>query len=211
MNTEKKDFDKTAANWDASVGRVQLAGDIAAAIKESLTLTRDMDVMDFGCGTGLVTLPLASLVRSVTAVDSSQGMLDVLRTKLDEQQISNVRTQYLDLDQGHVLRGQYHLVYSSMTFHHIKDLGPLLAQFSAVLTRPGLLCIADLDPDEGKFHSNNEGVFHFGFQRSVLREELMEAGFVDVQDRTAATMKKPQAQGGEREFTIFLITARMSG
>lgn len=210
MDMKKKDFDQTAATWDASAGRVKLAGDIAAAIRETITLTPDMDVLDFGCGTGLVTLPVAASVSSVTAVDSSQGMLDMLKAKLAEQQIHNVRTQFVDLDRGDVLQGRFHLAFSSMTFHHVKDIGPLLAQFFSVLMPQGQLCIADLDPEGGAFHSDNEGVFHFGFERAVMREKLLQAGFVDVQERTAATMKKPVAQGGEREFSIFLVTARKS-
>jgi 2-polyprenyl-3-methyl-5-hydroxy-6-metoxy-1,4-benzoquinol methylase len=208
MNGEKLDFDKSAASWDEVPGRVKLASDIAAAIRDETVLTRDMDVLDFGCGTGLLTLPFASLVHSITGADSSQGMLDVLRAKSEKQHVTNVRTQYLDLDQGHALEGQYHLVYSTMTFHHIKEITPLLAQFSAVLLPDGYLCIADLDPDDGKFHADNTGVFHFGFDRAKLRLDLLEAGFDDVRDRTAATMVKPQPQGGEREFTVFLITAR---
>lgn len=210
MNNEKKDFDKTAASWDANAGRVKLSGDIAESIKSTLNLNRKMDVMDFGCGTGLVTLRLAPLVRSITAVDSSQGMLDVLKTKIAEQQIPNVRTQFVDLDQGQTLEGQYDLVYSSMTFHHVKEVKELLAQFLAVLRKPGMLCVADLDLDEGKFHADNEGVFHFGFDRAALRDAMLEVGFVDVQDGTAATMVKPQPEGGERAFTIFLITAKTS-
>ena len=207
MKNDKMDFDKHAASWDESAGRVKLAGDIAAAIRESIVLTPDMNVLDFGCGTGLVTLQLASSVRSVTAVDSSQGMLDALKAKVAEQQISNVRTQYVDLDQGHVLEGQYHLVLSSMTFHHIKDIKPVLTQFRTILAPSGSLCLADLDPEEGKFHSDNQGVFHFGLDRAMVRGALLDAGFDHVQDRTAAVMVKPRQAGGERAFTVFLITA----
>lgn len=211
MNDEKKDFDKNAATWDEVPGRVKLAHDIAGTLKDEVALTPDMDVLDFGCGTGLLTLPLAALVHSVTGADSSQGMLDVLRAKMEKEQIPNVRTLLLDLDRGDALEGQYHLVLSTMTFHHVKDIRPLLAQFAGVLREDGYLCIADLDLDDGKFHADNEGVFHFGFDRVALRATLLNAGFADVRDRTAATMKKPQPDGGERAFTIFLMTARKRG
>jgi len=208
MSSEKRDFDKTAASWDEAPGRVKLANDIAAAIRDEVVLAPHMDVLDFGCGTGLVTIPLAPLVRSVTGADGSQGMLDVLRAKIARHKVDNVRIQYLDLDKGYTLEGKYHLVFSSMTFHHVKDITSLLAQFSAVSIADGYLCIADLDPDEGRFHPDNEGVLHFGFERATLRAAITDAGFVDVRDRTAATVVRPLAEGGERAFSVFLMTAR---
>jgi ubiquinone/menaquinone biosynthesis C-methylase UbiE len=208
MNTEKMDFGKYASTWDESPGRVKLAGELAAAVKDSLSLTPDMDILDFGCGTGLVTLQLASSVRSVTAVDSSRGMLDTLESRIAEKGITNVKTLYVDLDEGHKLDGEYHLVLSSMTLHHIKEIRPVLEMFHAVLKRSGSVCLSDLDPEGGRFHSDNQGVFHFGFDREKIRDLLMEAGFNNVEDRTAATVVKPAPEGEESAFTVFLITAK---
>jgi 2-polyprenyl-3-methyl-5-hydroxy-6-metoxy-1,4-benzoquinol methylase len=56
---DKKDFDKEAAVWDAKPMRVKLALDVAEAIIREIKPTQDLTVMDFGCGTGLVTLRLA--------------------------------------------------------------------------------------------------------------------------------------------------------
>ncbi len=77
MEVEKRDFDKEAAGWDEHPGKVKLANDIAGAIGNHIVLTPNMDVLDFGCGTGLLTFQLQPLIRSITGVDSSQGMLDV--------------------------------------------------------------------------------------------------------------------------------------
>ena len=166
---EKKDFDKEAASWDQEAGRIKLANDVAEAISDEISLTPTMDVLDFGCGTGLLTLQLQPYVRSITGVDNSQGMLDILWVKIQTRNLSKVTIQYKDLDKGDVLEGRYHLIVSSMTFHHIREISPLLNQFSKVLVPQGYLCIADLDPDDGRFHGTNEGVFHYGFDRSILR------------------------------------------
>jgi ubiquinone/menaquinone biosynthesis C-methylase UbiE len=50
-----------------------------------------MDALDSGCGTGLVSLFLLPHVRSVTGADSSPGMLEVLRKKLDEEGIATMK------------------------------------------------------------------------------------------------------------------------
>ncbi len=57
---ERRDFNKEAAQWDANSFRVKLAQDVSAAMMRELKLSKDMTVLDFGCGTGLVTLAAAA-------------------------------------------------------------------------------------------------------------------------------------------------------
>jgi len=208
MTVETKDFDKEAATWDDEPQRVKLARGIAGAISARVKLTSDMDVLDFGCGTGLLTIALSSLVRSVTAVDSSRGMLDVLMAKVEKQNISNVKAQHVQVDNGEFLGGSYHLIVSSMTLHHVKEIGYLLNQFYMIARPAGRLCIVDLDPDDGRFHSENERVYHYGFVRAALRKAIAAAGFADVEDMTAAEVMKPVADGRMQLFTVFLMIGR---
>ena len=114
----------------------------------------------------------------------------------------------MDTDTGNLPAGSYHLVVSSMTLHHVKEIRPLLDQFYRIIEPSGYLCIADLDLDGGKFHDNNDGIFHFGFDREELRRYFMDAGFGDIRDRTAAEVMKPVSDGGVRRFTVFLMTGR---
>lgn len=208
MDSEKWSFDKEAAAWDQKPARVKLANDIVNAISAEGILTPDMDVLDFGCGTGLLTLQLQPLARSVTGVDSSQAMLGLLRAKIENQKLANIRTQLLDLEDGDILEGSYHLVVCSMTLHHIRETRRLLDQFSEILAPQGYLCIADLDPDDGQFHGENDTVFHHGFDRPTLRRVFTEAGFDDIEDRIAANVTKPIPDGGMRSFSVFLMIGR---
>jgi cyclopropane fatty-acyl-phospholipid synthase-like methyltransferase len=210
MSEQKRDFDKEAASWDQEPRRVKLANDVAEAIAEEISLTSTMDVLDFGCGTGLLSLKIQPLVHTLTGVDSSRGMLDILQSKVQSRNLTNVQIQFKDLDKGDSLEGRYHLILSSMTFHHIREIRPLLNQFSKVLVSQGYLCIADLDPDDGRFHGNNEGVFHLGFDRSVLKQTFVDAGFEDIRVRTAAMVEKPVSEGGMQLFSVFLMTGRKS-
>lgn len=208
MATDRKDFDREASSWDDNPARVKLAKDIAEAIKKEVKLEPDMHALDFGCGTGLLTLELQPSVLSMTGVDGSQGMLDVLNRKIEEQNLTNVKTMCLDLEKGDVLPGGFDLVVCSMTLHHIQAIEPLLKLFHNVLNTSGCLCVADLDPDEGQFHSDNEGVFHFGFDRERLRQTFAEAGFEDVRDRPASGVMKFIVGEGMQLFTVFLMTGR---
>lgn len=208
MDTKKRDFDSAAALWDENPNRVKLAKNVAAAIQEQVEITSAMDVADFGCGTGLLSFLLQPLVHSLTGIDSSQGMLDVFRKKIDRLQLANVRTQLVDLDKGDILTGRYDLVVSNMTLHHIKDTAPLLRQLYGVLAPGGTLCLADLDLEGGQFHDDNTGVFHDGFDRQKLLEDLLEAGFAEVRVSTATEIEKPGKDGKKQTFTIFLVTGR---
>jgi ubiquinone/menaquinone biosynthesis C-methylase UbiE len=203
---EQRNFDKEAAAWDENPARVRLADDVAAAVARPVPLNAEMDALDLGCGTGLVTLRLAPRVRTIIGVDSSQGMLDVLDAKVARGNLTNVRTLRLDLDKGDTLPGSYDLIASSMTLHHIERIDALLVRLHAALLPSGRLCLADLDSEDGQFHSDNQGVFHFGFDRAALRQAFAEAGFEDVQDTTAAEVVKPDRDGKLRSFSIFLMT-----
>lgn len=216
---EKRDFDKEAAVWDEKPARLKLAKEIADAISKAVILKPDMDIIDFGCGTGLLTVEiynLQPLVRSIIGIDSSKGMLDILNTKISKLNLTNVKTMLVDIDQGDAIKAVcekrgcktsgYNLVTSSMTLHHIKEIKPLLEQFYQIIGEGGHLCIADLDPDDGRFHENNTGVFHFGFNRDELRQTFVDAGFKNVKDDLAAKVAKPDQNGVIREFDVFLIT-----
>ena len=90
MTIGKHDFDKEAAVWMSIPYESALANDVCTAISENTPLNTSMNALDFGCGTGLLTLRLAPLVRSITGMDSSRGMLDVLRAKIAKQNLANV-------------------------------------------------------------------------------------------------------------------------
>ena len=208
MKTERRNFDKEAASWDERPYRVKLAKDIGDAIRREVTIRPDMDAMDFGCGTGLLTIQLQPLVRSITGVDSSQGMLDTLNGKITKLGLPNARTMLVDLDKGDFLSGSYQLIVSNMTLHHVKNIGRLFEQFYDVLTPSGYLCLADLDPDGGQFHGDNTGVFHFGFDRTELRRTLAENGFDNIKVTSATEMVRQTSEGEMRTFTIFLMTGQ---
>lgn len=205
MSVEKRDFDLEAALWDEKPTRVKLAHDIATAIAQQITLNTQMDVLDFGCGTGLLTLQLQPFVRSITGVDNSAGMLGALAQKIIRNHVKNVKTLQVDLEESEALSGSYHLIVSNMTLHHIENVRALLEILYDAIAPSGYLCIADLDSDDGQFHENHTGVFHDGFERTTLCELFSEVGFQNVRAITAAEVVKPAVGGELRRFPIFLM------
>lgn len=208
MTTEKRDFNKEAALWDENPVRVKLSQDVARTISNKITLTPEMDVMDFGCGTGLLTMQIQPFVRSITGVDNSEGMLEIFNSKVNKLNLNNVNSSFIDLDNGDILKGNYDLILSNMTLHHIKEIQSLFNQFHNVIKPGGYLCLCDLDLENGKFHNDNTGVFHNGFSREVLKKTFADTGFVNIQDITAAEVTKPTVDGELITFSIFLITGQ---
>jgi cyclopropane fatty-acyl-phospholipid synthase-like methyltransferase len=201
--TEPSNFDKKAATWDEEPRRVELAREVADAILTAAQPTAAMDALDFGCGTGLLTLFLQPHLRSIAGVDSSRGMFDVLANKIRALGLANVRAQLCDVERGERPAGQYHLIVSSMALHHVAELLPLFRLFADLLLPGGILCLADLDKEDGTFHDDPTGVHHFGFERPLVRGLLAKAGFTDCRDTTAAVIRKET-----RDFPVFLISAR---
>ena len=202
----KNGFDKKASTWDEEPRRVKLARDVAAGIIDQVHPTREMDAMDFGCGTGLLTLDLQPHVRSITGVDTSSGMLDVLEEKVRKQGITNVSALNCDVVSGEKPEGRYHLIVSSMTLHHVTELETLFRFFFELLLPGGTLCVADLDKEDGTFHDDLTGVLHFGFERELVKSNLADVGFTDLRDTIVSTINKGTPDM-PRDYPVFLICA----
>jgi len=200
--TDTHRFDQIAATWDADTARVKLAEAVASTIGRQCVLGPTLDVLDYGCGTGLLTFALRPRVRSVTGADTSTGMLEVLAQKARGQASAGVSTLHLKAEDDYSITGHYDLIVSSMALHHVADLPPLFSRFRNHLRPGGMVALADLDREDGTFHSADiTDVFHLGFDRAVLKATLAAAGFDQLADTTAFLH---QRHG--REYPVFLIT-----
>lgn len=199
-------FNTIAAEWDSDPGRVLMAREVAQAMHVALSPTGQEQALEFGAGTGLVTLLMAPGLAHVTALDSSAGMLDVLRQKCERQQLTQVETiEGLVPDQ--LPDVHYDLIYSSMTMHHVDDVPALLRTLADHVKPGGRVALADLDAEDGSFHGEAKGVVHHGFARETLGNWLRDAGFSDVQFSTAFTVSREGESGVTQDYPIFLVIA----
>ena len=200
---QQRNFDTVSLHWDEEPRRVMLARDISASIQVQLALPQQWDALDFGCGTGLVTMQLAPLLQSITGIDSSSGMLDRLKDKIKNSGYSNVVTELCDVEKGTLPTGTYHLITSAMTLHHIENVVPLLTTLKTLLHPGGWVALADLASEDGSFHEDPTGIFHHGFAAEELTTMLEESGFTSISITAAANISK-----GERNFPVLLATAQ---
>ncbi|MFZ5830310.1 MAG: class I SAM-dependent DNA methyltransferase [Planctomycetota bacterium] len=210
MTSQSNYFDEAASSWDAEPRRIELMRVIGEGILRQARPTPNDDVLDYGCGTGLVGLYLLPHVRSVTGADSSPGMLAVLQQKIQAGGLRRMMTLLVDLERDPPPPRQFHLIVSSMVLHHVADVSRLLVRFHELLLPGGGLALADLDSEPGVFHAPEvaPSVRHHGFDRAALKAQLTSAGFTELHDETAHVVRKPLPDGPIGEFPVFLITGR---
>jgi SAM-dependent methyltransferase len=202
------DFDAKARTWDADPAKHERARQVAELVREQLPGLRQMRVLEYGSGTGLLGFALQPHVSWLTMMDSSGEMLAVARDKLASGGARNVDILQGDLTRGELPDERWDAICSLLTLHHVPDVAELLRKFHELLREGGSLCLSDLDLEDGSFHG--EGFTgHPGFDRAELGKSLAGAGFRDVRFLEAGEIRK-RAGATERAYPMFLAVARRS-
>jgi ubiquinone/menaquinone biosynthesis C-methylase UbiE len=200
-------FDEQAKDWDSDPKKVERARVVADAIRNTVPLSKRMRALEYGCGTGLLSFALQQDLGQITLADTSQGMLDVLQAKIVSAGLTNMHPVRLDLASDPLPVDLYDLTYSLMTLHHIHDVKDMLSRFHDLLVPHGILLVADLDQEDGSFHTDGTTDVHLGFDRAGLQKLVEEAGFGNVVFSTAYEIQK-QIGNEAKTFPVFLMTAR---
>ena len=198
-------FDERARDWDTPE-RIDRAGRVAAAIEQAIPLRKTDRLVDVGAGTGLLGLALIDDVAEIVLADPSAGMIEVANEKLAAAGLRTVRAIRHDLTADPPPADRFDVAVSLLVLHHIGDTAAALAAIRELLVPGGRIALADLDTEDGTFHTAEaEGIHHLGFDRSALRQLAEEAGFEDVATRTATVIDEGAEGGG---YPVFLLTGR---
>jgi ubiquinone/menaquinone biosynthesis C-methylase UbiE len=200
-------FDERAKDWDSDPKKVRRARVVADAIRSTIPLSQEMKALEYGCGTGLLSFALQSDLGEISLADTSQGMLDVLQEKIVKADVANMHPVRLDLVSDPLPDERYDLTYSLMVLHHIHDAKGVLLKFHDLLKPNGILLVADLDQEDGSFHTDGSTDVHKGFARGDLQKMAEQAGFGNVSFMTAYEIKK-QIGNEEKVFPVFLMAAQ---
>jgi ubiquinone/menaquinone biosynthesis C-methylase UbiE len=199
------DFDARASTWDEDASKRERARRVAEAIVARVPSLSGKTLLEYGAGTGLLGLALQPLVAELTLADSSREMLAVAEKKIASAGIRNARTLQLDLAAGPAPELRFDVVCTLLTLHHIPDTDGILAAFHRLISSGGLLCVADLDREDGSFHGPGFSG-HKGFDRAELGARLERSGFRNVRFETVCDVRK-QTAAGPRAFPMFLALA----
>lgn len=134
-----ENWDEHAENWDRDE-RVRFYADQAFASLIEFVAVHDNEwkskrVLDFGCGTGLLTEKLAPLVGEVIAVDTSPNMIEVLR----EKKIGNVTAIRANIDDQTIAPwfSSFDLIVTSSVCGFLPNYEATIGVLSQTLGTPG--------------------------------------------------------------------------
>ncbi|KAH8433375.1 class I SAM-dependent methyltransferase [Aspergillus melleus] len=232
--TSNARFNDEAATWDLNPS-VQESTRLAFQTLEptirrlSLSLSRQshaneidntdavLDVLEVGCGTGLLTTRVAPLVRSVVAVDTADGMIDMLKAKVaNSSGLGNIvpickllvdpedeALPAQDRTDPHGPRQKFDLVLSHLVMHHVPNLRTFLGTLLGCLKPGGRVVLTDFEdfgPEAIKFHpkAKLEGVERHGIQRVWMEGLMRDVGYRDVKVEVGWGLEK-KVTGWESE------------
>ncbi|KAF2490119.1 S-adenosyl-L-methionine-dependent methyltransferase [Lophium mytilinum] len=229
-------FNAEAAAWDSNSDHVRTCEEAVQSIMRHVPAftegtAKDLDVLEIGCGTGLVSFKLAPHVRSLVGVDTADGMIDAFNSKVaalpkpENANLAAVNVLVQDADDvhvqgaaaalatrrgesGHDVQYRFDLVVSHLTLHHLPWLSVVLGILLQTLRPGGRIALTDYE-DFGseaiRFHpvSKREGVERHGIKRGDIEALMKRAGFENVKIETAYTFsKKVEAEGKSPETTM---------
>jgi cyclopropane fatty-acyl-phospholipid synthase-like methyltransferase len=193
-------FANKADSYEQNQSRVENVANIASSVLNAIEFNQSMHIMDFGSGTGLLLEKIASYVGKITAVDISRSMNQQLEEKRSRL---GCKLDILEIDlEKSTIPLQVDGIISSMTMHHVENIKAMFDKFYSMVKPDGFIAIADLDIEDGSFHTEDTGVFHHGFDRDEFARVTSEAGFEFVRVSSASVVHKPQGK-----FEVFLLTA----
>lgn len=200
-------FDRYAKQWDSD-DRIKRARLIADEILENIDFSDEMNALEFGCGTGLISFFLNERLEKVTMVDPSEGMLDILKDKIDTKKVENMEAVLGDINTILDRREKFDIIYTSMVLHHIKNVEEVISGFYKLLNEDGIICIVDIDAESGAFHgSESDFDGHNGFDQDIMNRMLMDEGFSEV---SSHTFYRGVKENGDKKvnYSLFISLGR---
>jgi ubiquinone/menaquinone biosynthesis C-methylase UbiE len=122
-----------------------------------LNLEPSFITADLGCGSGVFTIPLSKKVKKVYAIDIEQKMLDILKQKILQKKIQNIKPLLSKDNQIPLETDSLDLLITVNTLHEFSDLDKTLKEIDRVLKPFGKVAVVD-------FKKKREG---FGPPRNI--------------------------------------------
>ncbi len=103
---------------------------------------------DIGCGPGYFTLPLAQKVKKVYAVDISEKMLDVCKTRAEDASIYNIDYIVSSAESFNLLPNSIEKALFVTVFHELDDKKEAVKEIKKILREEGRVYIIDWKYEE---------------------------------------------------------------
>jgi SAM-dependent methyltransferase len=127
-------WNNTAASWDKLSSQ---DAEYRDQVINRMCVKKDWTVLDAGCGTGLLALPLAKKVKKVIGLDASENMLKFLKINMDREKIKNIDIVHKKLEEAVIGKDieQCDVVIASRSMGHEHYLQNFLAAMNNAANR----------------------------------------------------------------------------
>lgn len=125
-----------------------------ATYQKKLQITReyfrpDMEVLEFGCGTGSTALLHAPYVKHILATDAAPRMIEIARSKAAAQTIENVTFECAAIDAFNAASSSFDAVLGLNILHLVAERDEVICKVHRMLKPGGVFvtstaCIADM-------------------------------------------------------------------
>ncbi|GAA3578353.1 class I SAM-dependent DNA methyltransferase [Marinobacter xestospongiae] len=164
-----ENWDNYAADWDSNPAVIEYADNAYNSLRQEVN-PDSYRILDFGCGTGLLSERLSSSAKSIVALDPSPNMASALKNK----GLSNVSTIASELNQNLIhsndlLKQDFDLIVASSSLAFVTDYPATLKLLKQLLKVDGHLLQWDWLKDE-----SDEGA---GFSKQQIESAMTAAGF----------------------------------
>jgi ubiquinone/menaquinone biosynthesis C-methylase UbiE len=146
---------KTDKFWDwiaERYAKTPIKDEEAYAKKLQITqsyLNKDMEVLEYGCGTGSTSLIHAPFVKHILATDISANMLEIAKKKKEDSNVDNVDFQQSSIEELQLPDASKDVVLGLSILHLLKNRDEVLAKTHQWLKPGGLFvtstpCIGEM-------------------------------------------------------------------
>lgn len=185
MNKDR--FDQIAQKYD-DPERIHLAHIITQAITQQIKDTNYQTLLDYGGGTGLVTLNIAEYFEAVTLMDASPQMVDIFEHKVSDLNQTSINTLVGDvlLDDTILNHKNYDVIVLSLVLLHSGNYQLLLQKLYNQLNSGGMIILVDFDKNENIYHPK----VYNGFEQMDIIHVFNKLGLINPQINTFYSGKK---------------------
>ena len=118
-----------------------------AGLLQSSGRLDNIEILDIGCGGGLLAEPIARLGAKVTGIDASEGAIMAAKAHAEQQ---NLDIDYLlisseDMTREAKNRARFDFIYASEVIEHVTDRPAFIAAMAAMLKPDGIVAITTIN------------------------------------------------------------------
>ena len=135
---------KSARIWDWIAKRYDKQAQKDEALTRAVErfaeyLEEDDTVLDYACGTGVVSYKIAAYVKEVHAIDASAGMIDLAIKRAREREVANVHFARKTIFDEGLRRESYDVILAFNILHLLEDARKAVQRVSELLKPGGLM------------------------------------------------------------------------